>query len=82
MDVGELWSSESLLNLTGIHPGRGAEGQCRKATVIYEQQKQPGCSKNDESYTLNVTDIKGDSHPLIHSQSVSSAYVRLDDEAL
>lgn len=82
MDVGELWSGESLPNLTGIHPGRGAEEQCRKATVLYEQQKQPGCSENDESYTLYVTDIKGESHPQIHSHSVSSAYVHLDDEAL
>lgn len=82
MDIVELWSGDSLLNLTGIHPGRGAEEQCRKATVIYEQEKQPRCSKNYVSYTLYVTDIKGESHPQIHSHSVLSAYVYLDDEAL
>lgn len=27
------------LNLIGIHPGRGAEDACRKATVIYERWK-------------------------------------------
>lgn len=37
-------SIESLLNLIGIHPGRGAEEPCRKATVIYEHREQPRCS--------------------------------------
>lgn len=66
-------SSETLLNLIGIHPGRGAEEPCRKATVIYEQREQPRCSKMDESHSVYSTDIKGEFHPQIHSHCTSSA---------
>lgn len=69
-------TSESLLNLIRIHPGRGAEEQCREATVIYKQQKQPGCSKIDESHSFCATVIKGEFHPKIHL----TAYVHLYDE--
>lgn len=66
---GEAWrggggarTSESLLNLIRIHPGRGAEEQCREATVIYKQQKQPGYSKMHESHSFCTTVIKGEFH--------------------